>query len=89
MRISDFIFDFAHLLYYKCHKLRFKQGKSYINAPNWLKTKKTMKLFTKKDIRCFQYHITVPLNNKETGKYPERITKIKPFIDKYNWEGIN
>ena len=22
-------------------------------------------------------------------KNPERITKIKPFIDKYDWEGIN
>ena len=22
-------------------------------------------------------------------KDPERITKIKPFINKYNWEGIN
>ena len=23
------------------------------------------------------------------GKHSERITKIKPFINKYNWEGIN
>ena len=27
-----------------------------------------------------------PWNNK---KNPQRITKVKPFINKYNWEGIN
>ena len=29
------------------------------------------------------------LNYEEIGKYSERITKIKPFINKYKWEGIN
>ena len=29
------------------------------------------------------------LNHEEIGKNPERITKIKPFINKYKWEGIN
>ena len=28
------------------------------------------------------------LNYKEIVKYVERITKIKPFINKYNWEAI-
>ena len=28
-------------------------------------------------------------NHKEIKKDPQRITKIKPFINKYNWEGIN
>ena len=23
------------------------------------------------------------------GKYPQRISKIKPFINKYDWNGIN
>ena len=27
--------------------------------------------------------------NKNKKKNSERITKIKPFMDKYNWEGIN
>ena len=30
---SDFILDCAHLLYYKCHKINFKRGESYINFP--------------------------------------------------------
>ena len=29
------------------------------------------------------------LNYEEIKTDPQRITKIKPFITKYNWEGIN
>ena len=29
------------------------------------------------------------LNYEEIKKYPQIITKIKPFINKYNWEKIN
>ena len=29
------------------------------------------------------------MNYEEIGKHAERITKTKPFINKYNWEGIN
>ena len=29
------------------------------------------------------------LNHEEIGKNPEGITKTKPFINKYKWEGIN
>ena len=30
MKGSGFVFDYVHLLYYKCHKINFKQGGSYI-----------------------------------------------------------
>ena len=44
----------------------------------------------KKDNNCFQYVVTVALNYKEIKKKNlQKITKIKPFINKYNWEGIN
>ena len=33
--------------------------------------------------------VTVALNHDSNGGHPERKTKIKPFINKYNWEGIN
>ena len=29
------------------------------------------------------------LNYEEMKKYPQRITKMKPFINKYNWEEID
>ena len=30
----DFIFDSVQLLYYKCHKINFKHGGSYIGSPD-------------------------------------------------------
>ena len=33
--------------------------------------------------------LTVALSYKEIKKDPQRIRAIKPFINKYNWEGVN
>ena len=41
------------------------------------------------DDECFQYAATVALNYEETESHPERVSNIKPFINKYNWKGIN
>ena len=41
------------------------------------------------DAKCFQDAATVKLNYEETERNPERFSNIKPFINKYNWEGIN
>ena len=38
--------------------------------------------------KCFQYAVTVALNHEEIKRDPRRISKIKPFINKYNWDGI-
>ena len=50
--------------------------------------KATINSINKKDNKCFQYTVTVALNHKEIRKYPQRKTKIKPFLNKYNWERI-
>ena len=90
MRGSDFIFDCVHLLYYKCYKTNFKQGGPSIDSPDWVKNKKaTINSINKKDNECFQYAITVTLNHEQIKKDPQKITKFKPFINKYNWQGIN
>ena len=55
-----------------------------------IKNKKaTITPINKKDNRYSQYGVTFPLNYKEKGKNTERITKLKPFINSYNLEGIN
>ena len=38
---------------------------------------------------CFQYALTVALNHEQIKDYPERTSKIKPFIDQYNWKDID
>ena len=85
MNVSDFIFDCIYLLYFKCHKINPNYRGSYIDSPDWIKNKKaTINRTNKKDKKCFQYAVTVTLNHEEIKKYPQRITKIKPFINKYN-----
>ena len=40
MKGSEFVFDYVHLLYYKCHKINPNRGGSYIDSPDWIKSKK-------------------------------------------------
>ena len=90
MKGSEFVFDYVHLLYYKCHKINSNRNGSYIDSPDWIKNKKaTINHINRKDNKCFQYVVTVVLNNDEIKNDLQRITKIKPFINKYNWERIN
>ena len=87
---SDFVLDYVHLLYYKCHKINPNCGGSYIDSPDWIKKQKAaINSINKKDKKYFQYAVTVALNHEEIKKDLQRITKIKPFINKYNWEGIH
>ena len=75
----------------KCHKIYLNRGGSYVDSPDWItKKKKTItNSINKKDNKCFQYTVTVALNHGEIGKHAEKISKIKRFINKYKWEGIN
>ena len=38
---------------------------------------------------CFQYAVTVALNHDKINGDPPRVSKIKPFIDQYNWNDID
>ena len=40
------------------------------------------------DNECFKYASTAPLNYQKFENHPERRSNLKPFIDQYNWEGI-
>ena len=71
-------------MYYKCHKVYFRRGGSYIDFADWIKKKKTTINPKNTDDKCFQYAATVALNYED-----ERISNIKPFMNKYNWKGIN
>ena len=51
--------------------------------------KATKNRINKKDNKCFQYAATVALSYEEIKGDPQRITKIKPFINKYSLAGIN
>ena len=89
MRGSEFICDGIDALYYDLNKVRLSRDVSYIGSPEWLKNKKTPINPKNNDDKCFQYALTVALNYEQIKKDPQRLSKIKPFIDQYNWKGID
>ena len=89
MRSSEFVFDYVQLLYYKCHGINLNRSGSDIDSPDCVKNKKpTINSINKKGNKCFQYAVTVMLNYEEIKSDLQRITKIKLFINKYNWKGM-
>ena len=86
---SNFVSESVDSLSYHIHKTNLKRGKSYIKSPEWILNKRATINPKNKDNKCFQYSITVALNHQNIENHPERISNIKPFIDQYNWEGID
>ena len=89
MKGSDFIFNGINYLYYDLNRITISKGGSYIESPKWLKDKKCTVNLKNTDNKCLQYDTTLALNFDNIKKDPQRISKIKPFIDNYNWNDIN
>ena len=89
MKGTKFIFDRVDALYYNLNKISLSRGGSYIDSSKWLKNKKATMNPKNNDDKCFQYTLTVALNYEQTKNHPERISKIKLFIDQYNWKEID
>ena len=88
MKGSEFIIESVDLLYYSLHKISLNSGGSCIDSPAWLKKKRAAVNPRNKDNECLKYATMLALNHEKVGKDPQRISKIKPFVNKYNWQGI-
>ena len=89
MKGSDFIFNGFNYLFYDFNRITISKGRSYIESPKWLKDKKCTINQKNNDNKCFQYATTLALNFNNIDKHSQRISKIKPFIENYNWNDIN
>ena len=89
MRGSEFVFDHVKSLNYIFHKVYLKRSGSYIETPDWIKKKKATINVENYDDKCFQYSVTVALNYDDIGNHHQRVNKVKPFLDKYDWSEIN
>ena len=69
--------------------ISLNRGGSYIDSPQWLKNKKSTINPKNNDHKCFQYAVTLALNVDKIKRDPQRISKIKPFIEQYNWKDID
>ena len=85
MKGSEFEFDGVKFLHYDFNKISINRGGSYIDSPKWIKDKKSTINPKNNNYKCFQYAVTLALNLDRINSHPERISKIKSFIDQYNW----
>ena len=88
MRGLEFEIDGDSFLYYDFNKISLNRGGSYIDSSKWLKDKKSTINPKNNDYKCFQYAVTLALNLDKIKKISQRISKIKPLIDQYNWKDI-
>ena len=88
MKGLEFEFDGVNFLYYDFNKTSINRSGSYKDSPKWLKDKKSTINTINNDYKCFQYAVTLALNLDKIRKNPQKISKIKPFIDQYNWKDI-
>ena len=89
MKGSDSEFDGVNLLYYNFNKISLNRGGSYKESAKWIKDKKSTINPKNNNYKCFQYAVTVALNYDKINKHPQRVSKIKPFVDHYNWNDID
>ena len=86
---SSYIFERVDLLEYHLHKISLNRGSSYIKSSEWIKNKRvTINPRNTNNNRCFQYAIAATLNHQNVDHHPERISKLEPFINNYNWKDI-
>ena len=83
MKGSEFVFYSVEVLYYDLNKSKLRRV-IYLDSPKWLKNKKSTINPRHNYDKCFQYAVTVALNHQNIQNNPQRISKIKPFIDQYN-----
>ena len=60
-----------------------------LNSLGWLKGKKEAIINNNNNNNSFQNALDDALNYQIIENNPQRISKLKPYINKYNWEGIN
>ena len=90
MKGSSYIFECVDLLEYQLHKISLNRGSSYIDSPEWIKHKKVIiNPKNTNDNNCVQYSIAAALNYRNIDHHSERTSKLKPFIDNYNWNNID
>ena len=89
MKGSSYMFERIDLLEYHLHKISLNRGSSYIESPEWLHNKGvTINPKNTKNNNCFEYAISASLNYQNINYNPEIISKLKPFINNYNWKDI-
>lgn len=87
---SNYSFESVYLLVICFHNIDLRRGTSHIAAYNWKQNKKaTINPQNFNNNECFRYAMIAALHHQDISYHPERITKLEPYVNNYNWNKIN
>ena len=86
---SGFTLDKIMHLYINFHRSVFTRRSSYIELLEWIKSKKAMINPQNKDEECFKWAVIATLHHEEIKKDHQRISRLTPYENKYNGEGLD
>ena len=73
-------------LYLNFHKLVLIRGGSYIELPEWIKSKKAVINPQNKDEECFKWAVIAALHHEDIKHHPERNGLLRSYEKQYNWK---
>ena len=86
---SGFTLDCIMYLEIDFHKLALTRGSSSIELPQWIAAKKAViNPKNADDEECFKWAVVAALHHEDIDAHPERISKLKPFAERYSWGGL-
>ena len=86
---SDYLFHGIVSLDVDIHEVELTRGSSYIKLPEWIENKHAvLNPKNERDDECFKWAVIAALHHEDIGNDPQRISKLKPFVSRYNWDGI-
>ena len=85
---SGFSLDRIMHLYINFHRLALIRDSSYVKFPKWIKSKKAVINPQSKDEECFKWTVVAILHHKEIKKNHQRISRLRPYENQYNWKGL-
>ena len=90
LRGSNFVFNSVDLSYLQVVKISSKRGGSYIETSEWIKNKKAIiNPQNYHDNKCFAYSLIASALYDEIGRDHNRVSKLKRYMDYFNWNDIN
>ena len=81
------IYKIIHL-YINFHRLALTRSGSYTELPKWLKSKKAVINPQNIDEECFKWATIAALHHEEIKTDHQRISKLRPCENQYNWKGL-
>ena len=85
---SRFKLDKIMHFYINFHRLVLTRGSSYIELPEWIKSKKAVINRQNKDEECFKWVVIAALHHEEIRKGHQRISRLGPYENQYNWKEV-